>query len=114
MHELSVCQSIVSQVQNIVAQHDAKGVSLIKLQVGPLSGVETHLLQQAFPIASSGSVAEEAELEIEELPIRVSCKRCHAETDASSNRLVCGQCGDWQTTVISGDEMLLTSVELIK
>jgi hydrogenase nickel incorporation protein HypA/HybF len=29
------------------------------------------------------------------------------------NRLLCGACGDWHTQVISGDELLLESVELI-
>ena len=114
MHELSVCQSIVTQAEEIAAQHNAKGVLSIKLQIGPLSGVEAPLLQQAFPIAVADSVAKDAKLEIEELPVRVQCKSCQAETDASPNRLVCGQCGDWQTTIISGDEMLLASVELIK
>lgn len=114
MHELSVCQSIVTQVEVIAAQHNATGISLIRLQVGPLSGVETPLLQQAFPIAVAGSVAEDAVLQIEELPVRVQCKSCHAETDASTNRLVCGKCGDWQTTITSGDEMLLASIELIR
>ena len=114
MHELSICQSIVSQVTDIAAQYNAKGVSLVRLQLGPLSGIEIPLLQQAFPIAITGSVAEGAELKIEASPIRVLCKSCHAETEASANRLVCGQCGDWQTTIISGDEILLDSIELLK
>jgi len=114
VHELSVCQSTVSQVEEIAAKHSATGVSLIKLQIGPLSGIETTLLQQAFHIAKAGTIAEDARLEIEELPVRVQCKSCHTETDASTNRLVCSQCGDWQTTIISGDEMLLASIELIK
>jgi len=114
MHELSVCQSILAQVEEIAAQHNAIGISLVRLLIGPLSGVEAPLLQQAFPIAVAGSVAQDAVLEIEQLPIRVQCKSCHSETDASINRLVCGKCGDWQTTIVSGDEMLLASVELIK
>lgn len=28
------------------------------------------------------------------------------------NRLLCGACGDWHTRIISGDELLLESVEL--
>jgi len=114
MHELSICQNIISQVEDIATQHNATGIALIRLQLGPLSGVEAPLLQRAFPMAIAGSVAENATLEIETLPIRVQCKSCHAQTDASPNRLVCGQCGEWQTTIISGDEMLLASVELIK
>jgi len=49
---------------------------------------------------------------ISKLPIRVRCNTCKAETEAAANRLLCGACGDWQTTLISGDEMLLERVEL--
>ncbi|HDP89717.1 MAG TPA: hydrogenase maturation nickel metallochaperone HypA [Thioalkalivibrio sp.] len=113
MHELSVCQSVISQVEQVARAHDATGVSLVQLSIGPLSGVEPALLAQAFPIAQAGTLAEGAVLELESLPIRVRCRSCGAETDAAANRLLCGACGDWQTTIISGDELLLTRVELI-
>jgi hydrogenase nickel incorporation protein HypA/HybF len=112
MHELSVCQGLLDQVSGIARQHQAIGVKRIRLRIGPLSGVEPQLLAQAFPLASAGSIAEHAELEIETLAVRVRCATCGAETDAAANRLVCGACGDWHTQLISGDELLLVSVEL--
>jgi hydrogenase nickel incorporation protein HypA/HybF len=42
----------------------------------------------------------------------VSCQTCGAESAALPNRLVCGACGDWRTTLLSGDELILESVEL--
>lgn len=113
MHELAVCQSIIAQVTDIARQHGARGVGSVKVLIGPLSGVEPQLLAQAFPIARAGTLAEAAELALEILPIKVRCANCSAETAALPNRLVCGVCGDWHTQVISGDEMLLASVELI-
>ena len=114
MHELSVCQALLRQVQEIARQHQAVVVTSVKVQIGPLSGVEAELLRQAFPLASAGSVAEFAKLVIEKLPIRVRCESCGAETAAEPNKLVCGTCGDWHTRLLSGDEMLLASVELTK
>lgn len=114
MHELSVCQALIEQVENVARTNDAATVSRIVLRIGPLSGVEPQLLAQAFPLARAGTVAEHAELEIESLPIRVKCEQCGAETDASANRLLCGACGDWHTQLLSGDELLLASVELAR
>jgi len=114
MHELSVCQALLDQVQNVAASHGARSVSRIVLRIGPLAGVEPQLLQQAFPIARAGTVATNAVLEIEDLPIRVRCERCGAETDAAANRLLCGRCGDWHTKLLSGDELMLASVELLE
>lgn len=112
MHELSVCQALIRQLQDIAREQRAAAVTSVTVQIGPLSGVEADLLRQAFPLASAGSVAETAQLVIEKLSIRVRCESCGAETAAEPNKLVCATCGDWHTRLVSGDEMLLASVEL--
>lgn len=112
MHELTVCQDIISQVESIALTHNAISVEVINLQIGPLSGVEIPLLESAFSIARAGTVAENALLNIEAIPIRVKCKSCNTESEVPQSRLVCKQCGNWQTQLISGDEMLLRQIEL--
>lgn len=113
MHELSVCQGMLDQVAAIAGRHDATAVTSIVVRIGPLSGVVPELLAQAFPLARAGTVAADAELVIEPAPVRVRCETCGAETEASVNRLVCGECGDWRTRLVSGDELVLKSVELV-
>lgn len=112
MHELSVCLSILDQVRSIAAERNADRVERIELRIGPLSGVEADLLRNAWPMASAGTIAVGADLLIDEADIVVRCGTCKAETPALANRLVCGECGDFRTTVISGDEMILQRVEL--
>ena len=113
MHELAVAQALVEQVDAVIDQHNAMQASLIRLRIGPLAGVVPELLASAFPLAAAGSRMEHAELEFVDASIRVRCQTCGAETAAAMNRLLCGDCGDWHTQVISGDELLLESVELI-
>jgi hydrogenase nickel incorporation protein HypA/HybF len=105
---------MMRQVSDIAVEHAAQSVSSITIRIGPLSGIEPALLKQAFPIARAGTVANDAELHIETLPVRVRCETCGEESDATANRLLCGVCGDWHTRLISGDELLLASVELEK
>lgn len=112
MHELAVSQALVEQVETVIDQHGATQASLIRVRIGPLAGVVPELLASAFPLAAAGSRMEHAELEFSHTPIQVHCQTCGAETEAAMNRLVCGACGDWHTQVISGDELLLESVEL--
>ena len=112
MHELSVCLSILDQVRSIAAEHNADRVERIELRIGPLSGVETELLRTAWPMASAGTIAADAELQIDEAESIVQCDECSAETPGVPNRLVCGACGDHRTKVISGNEMILQRVEL--
>lgn len=112
MHELSICQSLLDQVEGIARQHGASRVERILLQVGPLSGLEPALLMSAWPLAAAGTVAETAALVIEPAPIRVQCRECGAESAATANRLLCGACSGFHTRLVSGDELLLAQLEL--
>jgi hydrogenase nickel incorporation protein HypA/HybF len=112
MHELSICIALMRQVQRIACERDAGRVDRIVVQIGPLSGVEARLLEHAWPLASTGTVAEEAELIIENTPVKVRCTRCDAVSKVAPNRLLCSACGDFRTRLVSGDEMLLATLEL--
>lgn len=112
MHELAVCQALLRQLEEIAQTQDATRVTQVVVQIGALSGVEPELLRQAYPVASAGSIADQAELILETTPIRVHCRTCGADSSASLNRLLCAACGDYHTELISGDELLLSHVEL--
>lgn len=112
MHELSVCNGLMRQVLEIAREHRAERVEQVVLRIGPLSGVEPHLLADAFPFSSAGTKAEGAELVIEMEKVHVRCLSCGAETETTPNHLVCGTCGDHRTQLVSGDELLLVSVQL--
>ena len=112
MHELSVCNALIEQVENIALQHRGSEVTRIILKIGPLSGVEHQLLRNAFPLAAAATVAEKADLVIETAIVVVKCSECAAESEVSANRLLCASCGDFRTRIISGDELILQRVEL--
>lgn len=112
MHELSICMSLMEQLEAIARERNADSIVRIELEVGVLSGVERDLLENAWPIAAAGTIAEEAELVIETRELIVECSSCGARTDATPNRLRCGACGDHRTRVVAGEELLLLRVEL--
>jgi hydrogenase nickel incorporation protein HypA/HybF len=112
VHELAICQGILSQVGSIARQRGARRVDRIVVSVGPLSGVEAPLLDRAFEVARCGTVAEQATLEIRTSRLVVACRQCGNENEAEANRLLCGACGGWQVDIKQGDEMMLLSVEL--
>jgi len=113
MHELAVCQGLMSEVERVVGQERASTVSVVVVRIGPLSGVEPDLIRAAFPIAAAGGPAAGARLEIETSAVSVRCPECEAVSEATPRRLLCAACGNWRVSVVSGDEMLLKSLELI-
>jgi hydrogenase nickel incorporation protein HypA/HybF len=114
MHELAICQALIGEVSAVADREQARKVTDVYVGLGPLSGVEDALMRNAFPLASAGSIAGNATLHLEQIPIRVRCDKCGAETDAAANRLICGSCGNWRTQLISGDELLLQRVVMQK
>lgn len=112
MHELSVCLALIEQVERIAAERGARRVTRIDLDLGPLSGVEADLLRRAYPLAASGSIADGAELVVNEVELAVHCSECDSRIPVPPNRLICGQCGSFRTRVVAGAELLLRSVEL--
>jgi len=111
MHELSICQALISKVEDIARVRSGQ-VRRVRVGIGPLSGVEPRLLEDAYPLACAGTSAEGSQLAIENMTIRVRCRSCGAESEAAPNRLLCGTCGDWHTDLLSGDELLLLQIEL--
>ena len=112
MHELSICQALVDQLRDLADRESAQRITRVLLRVGPMSGVVPDLIAHAFPIAAADTVAQDAAIAIEDAPVRVRCRSCGAETEAEPGSLVCGRCGDFRTDLVSGDELLLVSVEL--
>jgi len=112
MHEMSICQSLMDQVEQIAAEQGASRVDSIVLSIGPLAGVEADLLSRAFEVARMDTIAENAELEIRTGPIIVECWKCGTRGEARVNRLLCPSCGDWQVNLVEGDELLLLRLEV--
>lgn len=111
MHELAICRALITQVSEIAAARTAH-VRHVRIRIGPLAGIEPHYLQAAYPIAALDTAAEGSRLVIETTPLRIRCRGCGTEGEALPHRLTCDNCGDWRTDLISGNEMLLLSVEL--
>jgi hydrogenase nickel incorporation protein HypA/HybF len=104
--------SLLEQVEAIAGERGAGKVTRIELKIGPLSGVEVDLLRNAYPLAAAATIAEDADLVIDVAEVTVRCNECGAESSAKPNRLLCASCGTFRTSVVSGDELILQSVEL--
>ena len=112
MHEMSICQGLMDQVERIAVEQGASRVDRIVLSIGPLSGIEPVLLRRAYEAACLQTVAENADLEIETGGIEVECRSCSAIGEAEVNRLLCPACGDWKVNLDKGDELLLLRLEV--
>jgi hydrogenase nickel incorporation protein HypA/HybF len=111
VHELSLVQALLRQIDAVAAAHGAAAVRRVTVQIGPLSGVDSGLLASAFEAARGSGLTATTELVFETLAVTIRCLECGAESIVAPNRLLCGRCGGYRTTLLGGDELLLRRVE---
>ncbi len=109
MHELSLITNVVHMVEQDAAQRGMVKVSAVQLEVGELSGAFPHALKAAFPIAAKGTALEGAELQIEEVPAKVECKKCGREFAPTKEGWACPGCGSHDAALRSGTELKVVS-----
>ena len=112
MHELSVVANLFEILKDKLDAQKGKRVCSIKLQVGLLSGVVPELLKTAFDIYKKDTFAEDAELDIIEVPCKVECQECGTVAIKEDYVFICDKCGSADMTTLEGTEMILETMEI--
>lgn len=112
MHELSLAQALTEQLVEAARKENALRVERVIVVIGALAGVERDAFEFVFPFAVENTVAEGAELVIEEVPATAVCNRCGGEFSPDLACLACGKCGSDDVALTGGREFLIRSVDL--
>ena len=113
MHELSIVESLIEQVQRELNRAGEKGpVIKLELAVGRLSGVHSQSLRFAFELLAPGTLVENASMEIIEPKASCACHACGARTEIDQLLLRCPVCGGEDVTIEGGRELMLQSIEV--
>ena len=111
MHELSIAQALVEQVQKIAQESGSTQIHRITLRIGKLAGVDPEALSFAFPIAAEGTCLEKTQLEFISVEPELRCRACGkpVETEFVS---ACIHCGSQDLDLKQGRELLIESIEM--
>lgn len=112
MHELSIAVEILEPVLACAAEHGAARVTALTVRAGALQHIVPESLQLAFHGAAEGTCAQGAVLTIEHVAVTARCRRCEQEFEVEDFLFACPDCGVADVETITGDELLLTAVEL--
>ncbi len=112
MHELSLIANLFDIMEEKAEEKNAKKITFVKLQVGLHAGAVPELLKSAFDIYKKDTIAAEAEIEIETVPLRIHCRECGHTMETEDLVFSCSQCGSNQIETIAGTDMILQKMEL--
>ena len=127
MHELSIACEIFEQVKLTAETHGATEVKLVTLQMGRLSHTNPEQLSFCFKVLAEGSIAENAEFNVEMMPLSIECdcgytgnvdeKKIQENSELKSELLAyvaaidCPVCGK-PAHITGGRELIIKSIEI--
>lgn len=111
MHELSLANSIIHIINTQIPFDIRNRISIIKLEVGKLSGIETDALIFAFEMLKETTEYSKANLQINFVEGEAQCEKCFNQFFYTFGD-ACSKCGSYQLKIVKGKEMKVIGVEI--
>lgn len=113
MHEMGIAMEVLRIAQESVPPEMA-GVRIrrIRLKIGQLSAVVPESLRFCFDVAAKETMADGAELAIEEVQVNARCNDCRHEWEVDGPVFVCPACESGDIDLLSGRELNIESIEI--
>jgi hydrogenase nickel incorporation protein HypA/HybF len=105
---MAIAEAILTVVLEAAQTHK---VDRVRVKIGALHAVVPESLRFSFQLAADGTEAQDAIVEIEDVPAAFHCRMCHAEDRLDGPSFHCHACGSPEITIMSGEELTVESVE---
>ena len=112
MHELAITQSILDIAMSEAKRNNATKVLSITIKLGEYSGVVPVLIQDYFNLISKSTVAQNAKLILEKVPLSVECQDCKIVSNISKLKIECPSCKGTNLKMLTGREFYVSSLEV--
>jgi hydrogenase nickel incorporation protein HypA/HybF len=111
MHELRIAEDLTDIVLETATKEHLSKVSRISIIFGQLVSIVPEIFEFAFREAVKGTVASDAELSVEVLPVKLKCKACGNDFLLDRNLFACSVCNSTDIDIIQGKELFIKSIE---
>ncbi len=114
MHELSLVQGLLSQLESLARQHKTSSIRIVRVEIGQFSGIVVDSFQFAFEVLAKESfLMKNAELEIRVPPMQYKCFQCQNVLVVDNEPpAMCSKCQSTLLVPDGGDGVILLQVEM--
>jgi len=112
MHEMTICEQIIGQLEDERHRRGFAMVKRLRLEIGMLSCLDPDALRYAFEISTRETFLDGLVLEIDRPPGQAKCLDCGAETVVTSRLDTCPACGSSRLDAAGGAQMRLIEMEI--
>ena len=113
MHEVSLASGLIEIVSGQCKNNGYQRIDSVNVKIGRASGILPDALIFAFDAMKSDSLAKDAVLYIEEVPVGGHCRDCNSDFAVEEEYVLnCPRCGGLSFDVTAGREMDIVDMEV--
>lgn len=111
MHEIGIAEDLSLIVLDTARKENLSKVTKVNISFGQLVQIVPDIFEFAFRETVRKTVAQDAEIDIEIIPIKMKCTNCGSDFLVKDNLFACIVCGSTDVEIIEGNELFITSIE---
>lgn len=111
MHEIRIAEDLSLIVLETANREKLTKVTKVNISFGTLVQIVPDIFTFAFCEAVKNTAAQDAELIIEIVPVKMICKKCGNNFDVEGNLFACNHCSSNDLEIIHGKELFIKSIE---
>ena len=106
---------VLDRAVSVCTEHGGTRVTKITLKIGVMSGIVASYVQSFFDVLSKGTIAEGAQIEIQEDPAVFLCRKCGSKTVYAQlgPEYVCSSCGSPSLHLESGYGLQIVNIGIV-
>ncbi len=110
MHEVSICQSILSTIEDEFDSGALENIREIHLKVGMLSCIEPDVLKHVFKYIKADGPFQNSELYVELVEVSAECENCGEKFKVEQYKFICPNCESPVANITEGKELLIHKI----
>jgi hydrogenase nickel incorporation protein HypA/HybF len=111
MHEIRIAADLARIVLDSAKSEGLSEVTAVNVSFGQMIQIVPEIFKFAFSEAVRGTIACQAEVNIEVLPVKLKCSECGSVFPMGDNYFTCENCSSSDLEITQGKELFIKSIE---
>ena len=111
MHEIRIAEDLSLIILETSRIENLSKVTKVNISFGQLIQIVPDIFEFAFREIVRNSMVQDAEIDIEIIPVKMKCKNCGTDFQLKDNLFTCNVCGSTDVEIIQGRELFIKSIE---
>jgi len=111
MHEIRIAEDLSVIVLDAARKENLSKVTKVNISFGQMVQIVPDIFEFAFRETVRNSIAQDAETDIEIIPVKMKCKNCGSDFQVKETLFACNECNSTDLEIIQGKELFIKSIE---